>query len=250
LATSTALLLVTVIIASAVECIEALTIILAVGISRGWRSALEGTALSIVLLVAIVAILGPALINYVPINILRLVVGILLLIFGLQWLYKAILRGSGYKALRDEATVFQSEVATLSNSKYGRSGRRDSVAFVVSFKGMFLEGMEIIIIVISFGVPTGQLTLCAIGAVSTALIVGGIGAMLARPIARMPENLMKLGVGMLLSTFGTFWMGEGAGIEWPTGDVFLLILLIVFGILSFTLIRYLKRTKRQVAREA
>lgn len=253
MSTGTLLLLVSVILASAVEMVEAMTIVLASGITRGWRSTFEGVAVALVLLAAIVAVLGPALVNYVPINILRLVVGFLLLIFGLQWLRKAILRASGYKAIHDEALIYQKEVSILSKASRVPGfmrGRRDPLAFTISFKGVFLEGMEVVIIVISFGVPAGQLQVCALGALASVLVVGVIGALTARPLARMPENYMKLGVGLILSIFGTFWMGEGVGIEWPAADAFLFILLGVLALATFALIVYFRRSKRQVVGEA
>jgi uncharacterized membrane protein len=241
--TSTIFLLLSVVAASAVEMVEAMTILLASGISRGWRSTMEGALVAFLVLMAIVAIAGPALVNYVPINTLRLVVGTLLLIFGLQWLHKAILRASGYKALHDETLIYQKEVNTLSKAPKFMQGKRDPIAFTVSFKGVFLEGMEVVIIVISFGVPAQQLTLSAIAAIATMLVVGIVGAKLSRPLAKMPENSMKLGVGLILTVFGTFWMGEGAGIEWPEKDLFLIVLLVVFAAVVLGFIKYFRQTK-------
>ncbi len=246
---SSIVLLLTVMLASAVEMVEALTIILASGITRGWRSTLEGVAVALVTLAAIVSVLGVALINYVPIDILRLIVGFLLLVFGLQWLSKAILRAAGYQALRDEAAVYNKEVKTLSQSAGAMRGKQDSLAFAISFKGMFLEGLETVLIVISFGVPTGQLGLAAIGALIAALIIGIAGIVLARPLTRIPENYMKLGVGILLSTFGIFWLGEGAGIEWSSGDASLLILFIILVATTYELITYFKRRRKKISRE-
>lgn len=241
-------LLITVVIGSAVEAVEATTIVLASGITRGWRSTWEGTAVALVLLTAIVAFLGPALVHYVPLNILRIVVGFLLLVFGLQWLRKAILRASGYKALHDEAVIYQREMNALSKAPKFLQGQRDSLAFMISFKGVFLEGMEVVIIVISFGVPAdkvnpGTLQLCAFGALAAVLVIAIIGAFTAKPLARMPENTMKIGVGMILSLFGVFWMGEGAGIEWPLSDAFLFVLLAVLAAATFALIIYTRRSK-------
>ena len=241
--TTEIVLLITVAVASTIEVVEAMTIILASGITRGWRSTFEGTILAIVLLGAIVAIAGPALVNYVPLNILRIVVGTLLLIFGLQWLYKNILRTAGYKALHDEALIYQKNVANLSKAPGVMKGQRDPVAFVISFKGVFLEGMEIVIIVISFGVPAHQLGPCALAAGAAILVVGTIGAFMTRPLSKVPEEYLKLSVGLILALFGTFWMGEGAGIEWPLSDAFLLVLLAVLLIVTFGLIVYLKKIK-------
>jgi uncharacterized membrane protein len=250
LSTATLVLVITVFLASCVEVVEAITILLASGITRGWRSTFEGAAVALLLLAAIVGILGPALVNYVPINVLRLVVGLLLLIFGLQWLYKNVLRSAGYKALHDETVLYQKHVNSLSKSPGFMRGGRDALAFTISFKGVFLEGMEIVIIVISFGVPAGQLGLCTLGAVAAVLLIGTIGALTARPLSRLPEHYMKVGVGLVLSIFGTFWMGEGAGIEWPGGDAFLFVLFAVFLAVTLGLIIYLSRLKAHSSSEA
>ncbi len=247
---SVALLLLTVLLASAVEMVEAMTIVLASGITRGWRSTFEGVGVALVALVALVIVLGVALINYVPINVLRLIVGFLLLVFGLQWLHRAILRASGYKALRDEAAVYDRNVKNLSRSRNILSGKRDSLAFAISFKGVFLEGLEIVIIVISFGAPTGQLGIAALGAAIAIVVIGVIGVIMARPLTRVPENYMKLGVSILLTTFGIFWLGEGVGIEWVTNDGFLLILFVTLIIITIGLIYYFQKKRIQASGEA
>lgn len=237
----TLLLFITVAVASSVEAVEALTIILASGITRGWRSTFEGAILAFAALAVIVVVIGTALIQYVPLFVLRVVVGTLLLIFGLQWLTKAILRQTGFKAPHDEADIYSREVATLSKEKGVFKGQRDSMAFVVSFKGVFLEGMEVIMIVISFGLGSGsysQLGTAALAALVSVGIMGVIGAVVAKPLARVPENYMKLGVGILLTVFGMFWMGEGAGVDWPMGDAFLLVLLAIIFVSSIALITY------------
>jgi uncharacterized membrane protein len=242
---STIALVLTVMAASAVEAVEALTIILASGITRGWRSTWEGAALAFVALAAIVAILGTTLIQHVDISLLRVIVGTLLLIFGLQWLTKAILRASGYKALHNEAKIFEREVAELSREKELRKGKRDSLAFVVSFKGVFLEGMEVIMIVISFGLSAGndysQLKYAALGALIAILAIAIVGLVVAKPLTKVPENTLKLGVGTLLVTFGIFWMGEGAGVQWPMEDIFLAVIFAIIGLTAFSLIFYFKR---------
>ncbi len=251
---STAALLFTVMAASAVEAVEALTIVLASGITRGWRSTWEGVILALAALAAIVAILGTTIIQHVDINILRLVVGTLLLIFGLQWLTKAILRASGYKALHDESQIFAKEVAELSKSKGFMKGKRDSLAFVVSFKGVFLEGMEVVMIVVSFGLSSGndygQLKISAIGALIAIAVVAIAGAVVARPLSKVPENSLKLGVGILLVIFGTFWMGEGAGINWPLDDVFLAFLFLIIAGATFSMIYVFRRSRRLKERGA
>jgi len=240
---STVLLFITVALASAVEAVEALTIILASGLTRGWRSTIEGASVALACLAVIVVVVGTALIQYVPLYILRIVVGTLLLIFGLQWLTKAILRQTGFRAQHDERDIYDKEVATLSKNR-GIRGQRDSLAFVVSLKGVFLEGMEVVMIVISFGLANGsrsQLGTAALGALVAVGIMSVVGAVVSRPLARVPENYMKLGVGNLLTTFGLFWMGEGVGVKWPLGDVFLLVILAIVFLTTVGLIAYFER---------
>jgi uncharacterized membrane protein len=227
-----------------VETVEAMTIVLAAGITRGWRSTIEGAATALGLLAAIVVILGPTLVNYVPISVLRLVVGCLLLVLGLQWLCKALLRASSYKAIHDEALHYKEEVQILSSTEKLNDKKRDSIAFALSFKGVLLEGIEVIIIVISFGVQSGQTQLCAIAAIATVVVVALIGFAVAKPLTKVPENYLKLAVGLVLITFGTFWMGEGAGIKWPGADAYLLVLLAVFSLAAMILVSYLRRNKR------
>ncbi|HML02200.1 MAG TPA: hypothetical protein VK487_02385 [Candidatus Bathyarchaeia archaeon] len=241
---STVLLFITVALASAVEAVEALTIILASGLTRGWRSTIEGALVALACLGIIVGVVGTALIQYVPLFILRIVVGTLLLIFGLQWLTKAILRQTGFKAQHDERSIYDRQVATLSKGKGILRGQRDSLAFVVSFKGVLLEGMEVVMIVISFGLANGsrsQLGIAALGALVAIGIMSVVGAAVSRPLARVPENYMKLGVGNLLTVFGLFWMGEGVGVQWPLGDLFLLVLLGIIFLTTVGLITYFER---------
>ncbi len=241
---SAVLLFITVALASAVEATEALTIILASGITRGWRSTFEGAILAIACLAVIVGVAGTALIYYVPLYALRVVVGTLLLIFGLQWLTKAILRQTGFKAAHDERDIYNKEVATLSTEKGILRGQRDSLAFAISFKGVLLEGMEVVMIVISFGLANGsqnQLGTAALAALFAVAVMTAIGAVVAKPLTKVPENYMKLGVGNLLTVFGLFWMGEGVGIQWPMGDIFLLVLLAIIFIATLGLIAYFKR---------
>jgi Ca2+/H+ antiporter, TMEM165/GDT1 family len=217
-------------LASAVEFVEAFTIVLAMGITRGWRSALAGTALALMALGAITAVAGYALIQWFPETALQLVVGTLLLIFGLQWLRKAILRASGLKALHDEEETFREEtVAARLAASEPRFGV-DWFGFVVSFKGVFLEGLEIVFIVITFGLNADNIGLATIGAALGGVVVLAAGVVAHRPLSRVPENTIKFAVGLLLSTFGTFWAVEGLGvfaegsegIEWPGGDLALL----------------------------
>jgi uncharacterized membrane protein len=219
-----ALLVFAAFLASAVEMVEALTIVLAVGVTRGWRTAVTGTLTAFVALAAIVAVFGPAL-KYIPIDALRLTVGALLLVFGLQWLRKAILRASGFKALHDEDEIFEREVADM------QAHATDWYGFVLSFKGVFLEGMEVVFIVITFGGgEKGHYPLAISGAAAAFFLVALIGAAVHRPLSRVPENTMKFAVGAMLTTFGIFWGSEGAGIRWPAGDAALL------GVLAFVLV--------------
>ncbi len=234
---------ITVALASMVEATEALTILLAAGITRGWRSTFEGALLALACLAVIVAGVGTALIRYVPLDVLRTVVGTLLLIFGLQWLTKAILRQTGFKAAHDEHDIYDKEVAALSKES-GIRGQRDSLAFAVSFKGVLLEGMEVVMIVISFGLgyrSGDQLGTAALGAFVGVAAMVALAAAVAKPLTRVPENYMKLGVGNLLTVFGLFWMGEGVGVQWPLGDAFLLVLLAIIFLTTLGLIAYFRR---------
>jgi len=241
---STVLLFMTVALASAVEATEALTIILASGVTRGWRSTIEGALLALACLAVIAATVGTALIQYVPLYALRTVVGTLLLIFGLQWLTKAILRQTGFKPPHDERDIYEKDVASLSSKARGIRGQRDSLGFAVSFKGVFLEGMEVVMIVISFGLGNksgNQLLTAAIAALFAVAVMSFIGALAAKPLEQVPENYMKLGVGSLLTVFGLFWMGEGVGVQWPLGDLFIPVLLAIIVLATLGLVFHFKR---------
>jgi uncharacterized membrane protein len=212
------LLVSTVFLACAVEAVEALTIVLAVGVSRGWRSALQGVAAGLAALAVIVAALGPAL-TLVPIDALRLFVGGLLLIFGLGWLRKSILRASGFKTLHDEDAIYARELAAAGAvERPGRAVVGDWYAFTLSFKGVLLEGLEVAFIVVTFGSNQGSIPLATLGAAAAVLVVTAAGVAVRGPLARVPENTMKFAVGVLLTSFGTFWAAEGAGVEWPGND--------------------------------
>jgi uncharacterized membrane protein len=217
-----ALIIAAAFLAAAVEMVEALTIVLAVGVTRGWRSAGWGVAAALALLGVLVATLGPAL-AHLPMDSLRIAIGVLLLVFGLQWLRKAILRASGMKALHDEDAIFAAEVAAL-NAAQGESGH-DWYAFTVAFKGVFLEGLEVAFIVVTFGGSQHQVGLAAIGAAAALLVVLAVGAVVHAPLSRVPENTLKFGVGVMLSAFGIFWCAEGAGIAWPGSDASLVLLI-------------------------
>jgi len=204
-------------LASSVECVEALTIVLAVGAVRGWRPALIGTALAAGLLVILVAIFGAGL-SLIPLASLQTAIGILLLLFGMRWLRKAVLRAGGIIALRDEAANYASETEALRGEPGERRGW-DPIGIATSFKAVTLEGIEVVFIVIAVGAVGGLLVPATIGALAAAAMVAGIGLLLHRPLARVPENALKFAVGIMLSSFGTFWIGEGYGVEWPGGDL-------------------------------
>ncbi|MGC8473174.1 MAG: hypothetical protein ACP5PW_02040 [Candidatus Dormibacteria bacterium] len=238
--TATLLVALAVFGACAVEMVEALTIVLAAGLTRGWRSALEGSAVAVVVLAAVVAALGPALIHLVPISVLRVVVGSLLLVLGLQWLRKAILRASGHKPKHDEDAIYRREVARLSGLPRPAAGR-DATGFVIAFKGVLLEGTEVVMIVLTLGLSSGRLEVAALGAGAAILVVGVVGALVARQLSEVPENALKLGVGLMLVTFGTFWAGEGVGVSWPGTDLFLLGLLALYAVATWVLVMYLGR---------
>jgi uncharacterized membrane protein len=229
-------------LASAVEFVEALTIVLASGITRGWRSSLIGLAAATVALAAIVAALGPAL-TLIPIDVLRLVVGGILLAFGLQWLRKAILRASGYKALHDEAAAFAEETAAARTAALEERAGLDWYGFTLSFKGVLLEGLEVAFIVLTFGSTQGSIPLAALGAGIALVLVAVVGVLVRAPLTRVPENTMKFAVGVMLTTFGTFWAAEGAGAHWPGDDASLPAVLAFVIALSFASVGLLKRRR-------
>jgi uncharacterized membrane protein len=229
-------------LACAVEMVEALTIVLAVGITRGWRSPLIGVAAATVALAAIVAALGPAL-QLLPIEVFQLVVGALLLCFGLQWLRKAILRASGYKPLHDEEEVFLAERRNAAAAPDDERAGLDWYSFTIAFKGVLLEGLEVAFIVVGFGSTQGQLGLAAAAAGAALVVVVVVGALVRTPLARVPENAIKFAVGLLLTTFGIFWAAEGAGAHWPGDELALLGVLVFLAALAFSLVRLLRRQR-------
>lgn len=234
-----ALLVISTFLASSVEMVEALTIVLAVGLTRGWRSALLGSAAALVVLAALVAVLGPA-VGHVPVAPLRLFVGALLLVFGLQWLRKAILRAGGLKALHDEDAIYRVAVERARSTASARR-KMDWYSFTVAGKGVFLEGFEVVFIVVTFGSSAHQLGSAAAGAFAAVIIVGTLGIALRAPLARVPENTMKFVVGIMLTSFGTFWGAEGAGVRWPGGDGAILGVVALVGLSSIGLVLVLRR---------
>jgi uncharacterized membrane protein len=233
-------LFITVFLACAVEAVEATTVVLAIGTARHWRSANSGVAAGVLLLAAIVAVLGPA-ISALPLNALRLVIGGALLIFGLQWLRKAVLRAGGRKALHDEDAVFREQLAAAEAASPRRLGVvRDWYAFTVSFKSVVLEGLEVVFIAITFGANQHDLPVAALAAVIAVLVVAAAGVAVRSPLSHVPENTMKFAVGVMLCAFGTFWGAEGAGASWPGGDTAILVLVLLYAgvaLLAATAIR-------------
>ena len=239
---STWLLIASVFLACTVEGVEAVTIVLAAGTTRDWRSALTGVGAGVVALAAIVAVLGPA-VTAIPIDGLRLVVGGLLLIFGLQWLRKAILRASGLKALHDEDLIYAREVAAAAGAT---SGRRlavpDWYAFTLSFKGVLLEGLEVVFIVLTFGANDGNIPLAVVAAALAIAVVVVLGFAVRGPLSRVPENTMKFAVGVMLTSFGMFWGAEGAGAHWPGSDAAIPVLIALTLVVALALVALLRRT--------
>jgi uncharacterized membrane protein len=229
--------------------VEALTIVLAVGVTRGWRSALVGVGAALLALAALVGLLGPS-ISRVPIDALRVIVGALLLVFGLQWLRKAILRASGYKALHDEDAIFARELAEAEDAARVERAGVDWYGFTLSFKGVLLEGLEVVFIVLTFGSAQGSIPLAAAGAAVALALVAGVGIAVRAPLARVPENSMKFAVGLMLTTFGVFWSAEGAGADWPGSDAAILGVLGFVALSSFLLVRLLRRERRTQLRTA
>ena len=237
-------------LACAVEAVEATTIVLAAGTARSWRSALLGTAAGLGLLAVTVAALGPA-VSAVPLRGLRLVIGGLLLVLGLQWLRKAILRASGHKALHDEAQIYLDEVAAAKSASSERRGAVDDwYSFTLSFKGVVLEGLEVVFIALTFGSNQHDIPLAAAAAVAATVAVAAAGVAVRAPLARVPENTMKFVVGVMLTSFGMFWGAEGAGAKWPGSDAALIALVPSVAAFSLMLVSVLRRSAPVPARRA
>jgi uncharacterized membrane protein len=232
-------LAISVFLACAVEAVEALTIVLAVGITRSWRWSLTGVAAATAALAVIVAALGPAL-DALPIDALRVVVGALLLVFGLQWLRKAVLRASGLKAQHDEAKAFAAETDAARGAAVAGAGF-DGYAFTIAFKGVLLEGLEVAFIVLTFGANQHDIGLAAAAAGVAIAVVVATGVAVRAPLARVPENAMKFTVGVMLTSFGVFWGTEGAGASWPGGDAALLVIVPGVLLVSLGLVQWLRR---------
>jgi uncharacterized membrane protein len=234
-------LILTVFVACAVEAVEALTIVLASGLTRQWRSTFQGMAAALIVLAVVVAVVGPT-ITLLPLTALRLVVGALLAIFGLQWLRKAILRAAGYKALHDEASAYLREVTAAKEAPVSsRRGVSDWYAFTLTFKGVLLEGLEVVFIVITFGDNQRNLGAAVIGAAAAIVVVTVTGIAVRAPLSRVPENALKFAVGIMLTSFGTFWGAEGAGVSWPGNDAALLVLVPVVAVVALGYTAWLRR---------
>jgi uncharacterized membrane protein len=241
-------------LASTVEFVEAFTIVLVVGVTINWRSALLGALAATGALALIVAIFGTAIVRYVPLDVLRVVVGFLLVLFGLKWLKKAILRYAGLKAMHDEEAIYEEQLAEMRARGEHHQTRVDPFGVATSFKSVLLEGLEVAFIVITFGLqanasqsgansahPNGILV-AALGALAAGAVVIGAGAVAQAPLQRVPENTLKYVVGVMLTSFGTFWGGEGLGIEWWHEDLFLLVLIGVYLLATWGLVLWLRRT--------
>ena len=234
-----------------VEMVEAATIVMAMGFTRSWRSAFAGTGAAVAALAVVTTFAGYAITRWLPDSALQLVIGGLLLIFGLQWLRKAILRSSGRKSMHDEDEIYRDEVESARAAGAVGSGL-DMFSFIVSFKGVFLEGMEVVFIVITFGLNAHDVPVAVVGAAAAVVAVVSIAFAARKPLAMIPENLLKYGVGIMLASFGTFWSVEGIGIfragresvEWPGNDVALLVIIATWFLLSRLFIAVLRIPSR------
>lgn len=236
-------LFIAVFLACVVEAVEATTIVLAAGTTRDWRSALLGVGTALITLAVIIGALGPA-VSVIPLHALRLFVGGLLLIFGLQWLRKSILRASGYKTRHDEDLIFQTQVSAAQTAPtQRRGGVSDWYSFTLSFKGVVLEGLEVAFIVLTFGANQHDIGLAAVAAVSAVVVVVAAGVLVRAPLARVPENTMKFVVGVMLTAFGTFWGAEGAGAVWPGSDASLLGLIPMITLFALAIVALLRRQR-------
>ena len=227
-------------IGSFVEVVEAFTIVLAVGTVRGWRPALQGTFAGLAVLAAMVVLLGP-LFSLIPLHTLQLTVGVLLLLFGMRWLRKAILRSAGIIGLHDEDKAFDEEAAVLKNQIATQAAAADWLAMAAAFKAVVLEGVEVVFIVLAVGAGNGLLVPASLGALAAAVVVVLIGLAVHKPLAQVPENMLKFAVGVMLSAFGTFWVLEGLGGSWPGSDLAIVGLAIGFAAAALAVARWIKR---------
>lgn len=236
--------LVAALLASSVEFVEALTIVLAVGTVEGWRPALRGTLLAVLLLAVLTAVLGVGVLHYVPINVLRGVIGVLLLLFGVKWLRKAILRFSGKKALHDETEAYQKQLGQLQANK-----GNTFAAQATAFNGVFLEGLEVVVIVLTMGSAAQAYPSAIVGSAIGLIVVLAAGLVLRAPLAKVPENVMKFVVGTMLTSFGSFWAGESLGVAWPGQDLSIVLLIAGYLAASWLIVSSIKKREegRKVA---
>ncbi len=240
-------------LASAVEFVEAFTIVLVVGVTINWRSSLAGAFAAAATLAVIIGTLGVALVQFVPIGVLRLVVGIILILFGLKWLKKAILRYSGLKALHDEEAIFEETRAEVRARGETIAPRFEPFGIALAYKSVLLEGLEVAFIVITFGSSATSnvcSNTCGIGSAAIGAAIAGIlvilaGVLVRAPLTKVPENSLKFVVGIMLTSFGTFWAGEGFGVNWPFSDAFILVLAALYLVATFVLVTILRQTKQQ-----
>jgi uncharacterized membrane protein len=223
--------------------VEALTIVLAIGVSRGWRSTLQGAVVALSALILLIVLFGSTLATVVPLGLLRLIVGFGLLVFGLQWLRKAIERAAGRRPHRDEAATFDRLLGRMSRGST-KERQLDAVAFTAAFKGVFLEGLEAAIIVVTFGATANQLPVAYASGGVALVSVALLGVIVHRPLTRIPENTLKLGVGLLLSSFGTFWLVEGLGVEWPGSELAILGITAAYLLVTLLIIRLLSHSAK------
>lgn len=235
-------------LASTVEFVEAFTIVLVVGVTVNWKSAFIGMAAATLTLVVLVGVFGTALVIFIPLEVLRTAVGFLLILFGLKWLKKSVLRYAGVKALHDEEAIYEEQQAEMRARGERPSNAIDPFGVVTSYKSVLLEGLEVAFIVITFGSASASsvaarasgITYAAVGAVGALILVAALGAVIRAPLQRVPENTLKFVVGIMLTSFGTFWGGEGIGINWPGEDWFLLALIAFYLLATFVLITWLR----------
>jgi uncharacterized membrane protein len=232
-------------VASLVEVVEAFTIVLAVGTLRGWRPAAFGTVAALGVLGGLIALFGP-LLDRVPLHLLQLVIGVLLLLFGMGWLRKAILRTAGVIPLHDEEAIYAAEAAHLAGAPGGHRSSRDWMAGLTAFKAVLLEGLEVVFIVVAVGAGRGLLWPASLGALAACAVILVIGLAVHRPLAKVPENTLKFGVGIMLSAFGVFWTGEGLGIDWPGQDLALAVFALLFLVVGLATASVLRRPAVEV----
>jgi len=234
-------------LSSLVEAVEALTIVLAVGTVRGWRPAGHGALVGLVLLALIVLALGP-LLDRVPLHLLQLAIGVLLLLFGMRWLRKAILRAAGVIPLHDETIAYAAETAQLREQQRRYKARLDWLAALASFKAVVLEGLEVVFIVIAVGAGRGLIIPASIGAIAACVLVAGVGFAVHQPLARVPENTLKFTVGVMLSAFGVFWIGEGIGVPWPGEDMAIIAFAALFLLVALVAVTLARRRGTEALR--